>query len=38
MIIGSNHGENYNYSNGQEINHKTCSEDEKHDSKGFISK
>ena len=32
-IIGSDHRENNNFSNGQEINHKTCNEGEKHEYK-----
>ena len=37
MIIGNDRRENYNFSNGQEVNHKTCNEGKKHEKKGVIS-
>ena len=37
-IIGSYRGENYNFSNGQEINHTVWNEGEKQNTKGSHSK
>ena len=37
-IIGSDRGENYNFSNGQEINHKCGNEGKKQHTKGTHSK
>ena len=37
MIIVSDRGENYKFSNGQEINHKTRNEGEKHEERRYIS-
>ena len=38
MIIGSDCGENYNFPNGQQINHKTRKEGKKLNTKGDISR
>ena len=38
LVRDSDRGENYNFSNGQEINHKTLNEAEKHDERRYISK
>ena len=37
-IIGSDRGENYNFSNGQEINHKARNEGKKQNTEGSHSK
>ena len=38
MVIGNVRGENYNFSNGQEINHKAWNEGKKQNTKGSHSK